>query len=53
MIDSLQKQIDVLVVRGRDSESKCMQMKKNYEEQINIHSRKLFDAESAQKNTMR
>ena len=53
MIDNLQKQIDVLAARGRDSETKCLQMKKNFDEQISMHSRKLFDSESNQKNTVR
>lgn len=28
--DNLQKQIDILVARGRESEAKCMKMRKTY-----------------------
>ena len=53
VIDNMQRQIDVLVARGRDSEAKCVSLKKNFDDQIATHSRRLFDAEAVQRNTVR
>jgi hypothetical protein len=53
VIDNLQTQIEVLAARGRDSEHKCMNLRKNYEEQLISHSKKLFESEENQKSTMK